>query len=57
MDQVYDEENIKGLTDDELRRLSNSAWYAESLELCYLCQEEELRRKREQVEKEPEPDA
>jgi len=46
-ERVITPDTIRTLDDEELRRLSNLAWYNESLELSWLCQQELIRRKQE----------
>jgi len=52
-ERVITPDTIRTLDDEELRRLSNVAWYNESLELSWLCQQELIRRKQEQNAERP----
>jgi len=55
MEQVYDEYTIRELDDDSLRRVSNSAWALEQIELTFLCDQEFMRRRREREDNAEEP--
>jgi len=47
LDTELDENTIKSLPDDKLRKLANVAWYSRNTELCWLCQDELVERARE----------
>jgi hypothetical protein len=50
MEQVINNESVRKLSDDELRKLGNRAWYEHNVKLCWLVQTETRRREHEEVE-------
>ena len=48
---MRDRANITELTEEQLRALDNLAWTESDLELQWLCQEEVMRRRRENEDK------
>ena len=45
MEKVITQETIKTMTDDELQRKANDAWYFGAVDLSWLIQEEIIRRR------------
>jgi hypothetical protein len=50
MEQTIDNESVRKLTNDELHKLGNRAWYDHNVELCWLVQTEIRRREYEEDE-------
>ncbi|OGO04597.1 MAG: hypothetical protein A2Y60_01825 [Chloroflexi bacterium RBG_13_54_9] len=44
--ETIDSESVRDLSDDELHKLGNRAWYNNNVELCWLTQAETIRRQR-----------
>ena len=48
--EIIDSESVRNVSDDELHKLGNRAWYDNNVELCWLIQTETIHRQRKRFE-------